>query len=175
MTDADLDPLGCMPIAWSVIRRMFPAGERDRRVRRAGGLDELAQEAFLALCDAASTHDAARATWTTWAWHKVRWRLLMLCRKGAVRDRLLVRPGPRRLALLAGPPPAGPDHDDLEAVRSAVAVLSPARRDAVEAFLSGTMAAHARATGRDPSTLRRNWAAAVLQCRQHLTCRGCLP
>jgi hypothetical protein len=170
-----IDPAEHMGLAWAVIRRTFPAGERDPRVRRAGGLDDLAQEAYLALRDAALSYDPARgAAWATWAWHKVRWRLLVLCRRNAARDRRRVRLTPRRLALLTGPPSADPDPDELEAVRSAVAALSPARRDAVGAFLSGTLAARARGTGRAPSTLRHSWAAARARCREYLTRRGCL-
>src|SRR4051794_26962734 len=73
-----------MPLVWAVIRRAFPRGEDDPCVRRAGGLDDLAQEGYLALRDAERTHDPARGSFSTWAWRRVRWRLAGARRRGGV-------------------------------------------------------------------------------------------
>src|SRR4051812_18060674 len=171
-----------MPLVWAVIRRAFPRGEDDPCVRRAGGLDDLAQEGYLALRDAERTHDPARGSFSTWAWRRVRWRLAGACRRGGVvacpaapspgaagdaaRARRCGRLTPPRARGLAAPPPAWPAPEDLEAAREAVAALPEAQRRAVADMLLGrTPAEAARAAGRDPAALRLTWLRAVARCR----------
>ncbi len=75
MTEVGRGPNDLLRIVWRRVRSMFPEGDRDPRVRRSGTLDDLAQEAVLAVLDkqGRGLFRPEKALWSAWVYRTAGW------------------------------------------------------------------------------------------------------